>query len=189
MPARSLKGGCYCRATTYTISISEKLPLLKGTPYHAPVCSLDHCEDYRKAAGSLFQAWIIVPEAWLQITSGEVNGASSITRFESSPDVFRSFCSKCGTHLFYENLKRKAPLEGEEEPVFLVDITIGSLDEESLNETDLVKPRMNLWCDFGISWVQEMLRDCKGGFGVLRKYPTGNIRHTEEDLKEKFMAR
>jgi len=60
-------------------------------------------------------------------------------RFESSPGTRRSFCSKCGTSLFFE----ADSLPG------LVDVTVASLDEP--ND---VPPQMHIWDTHRLDWVQ-----------------------------------
>jgi len=68
--------------------------------------------------------------------------------------------------------------------VHLVDITIGSLDEESLAQVDLVKPSMHLWWKDGIGWVKDMFdsESGKGTFGELRKYITGDRGINAEEV-------
>ncbi|KIJ32508.1 hypothetical protein M422DRAFT_35802 [Sphaerobolus stellatus SS14] len=176
MAGRILKGGCFCGETTYTINVPETLPLLEGTTNHSPTCVIDHCNTCRRTSGSFFHAWIIVPEPWITIISHPKEGEDSkLVRFESSPHVRRSFCGRCGTHLFYEKEDRWAKISGIEEKVHLVDATIGSLDEESLAQVDLVKPSMHTWRKDGISWVKDMFdsEDGKESFGGLRKHDAG----------------
>ncbi|MGI9303510.1 MAG: GFA family protein, partial [Gammaproteobacteria bacterium] len=52
-----------------------------------------HCSMCRKAHGAPFGTYVGVPPEAFVWKSGE----SSITRFESSPDFNRSFCSNCGS--------------------------------------------------------------------------------------------
>ncbi|KAJ9646478.1 hypothetical protein H2199_002527 [Coniosporium tulheliwenetii] len=80
----NLTGGCFCSAIRYTISIpalADRSPAIpdpvapssdgKGTqpaPTKLPIIDLDHCESCRRACGSLFQTWIILPLDWVSFT-------------------------------------------------------------------------------------------------------------------------
>lgn len=92
-------------------------------------------------------------------------GDTYLARFHSSPDVTRTFCARCGTNLtfFYDRPpSRRVP------PV--VDITVGSLDPDSLNR---IRPDRHGWWEDGINWVKELLRKGDGGF--LIRHPTGAV--------------
>ncbi|KIJ43490.1 hypothetical protein M422DRAFT_169644 [Sphaerobolus stellatus SS14] len=185
MPGRILKGGCFCGETAYTINVPETLPLVEGTTHLSPTCVIDHCNTCRRTSGSIFRAWITVPEPWITIISHPKEGENSkLVHFESSPQVHRSFCGICGTHLFYKKEDSWHKVSAIEEKVHLVDITIGSLDEESLAQVDLVKPSMHLWWKDGIGWVKDMFdsESGKGTFGGLRRYITGDIGINAEEV-------
>lgn len=80
----TLTGGCFCSAIRYTISIpalADRPPAIpdpvapspdgKGTqsaPTQLPIVDLDHCESCRRACGSLFQTWIILPLDWVSFS-------------------------------------------------------------------------------------------------------------------------
>ena len=54
-----------------------------------------HCSMCRKAHGAAFASYVAAPKSafrWLR-------GAERIRRYESSPDTWRSFCSRCGSPL------------------------------------------------------------------------------------------
>lgn len=94
-------GGCLCGAVRYE---AQERP--KWTCY----C---HCHSCRHATGAPVAAFAGFDEQNFRFTKGEPQV------FESSPDVWRSFCARCGTPLTY----RATRYPGE------VHIHIGSLDE------------------------------------------------------------
>ena len=78
-------GGCHCGAVRYSV---------EGAPQHVALC---HCTDCRKSAGAPMVAWAAFAEGELTVTQGDV------TTFNSSGISMRSFCSRCGTGLFFRN--------------------------------------------------------------------------------------
>ncbi|KAH8690142.1 hypothetical protein BGW36DRAFT_390274 [Talaromyces proteolyticus] len=93
-----------------------------------------------------------------------------LTHWNSSPETYRSFCGRCGTTLtfFYDR-----PVSSPMPP--LVDITVGSLDNASLER---IRPDRHLWWDDGTSWIQQLVRHGDGGF--LLRHPTGAVSSTIE---------
>ncbi|CZT05633.1 hypothetical protein WAI453_004885 [Rhynchosporium graminicola] len=74
-----LKGGCFCSAIRYTISIPSLSSRPKVDPNtnveihpptkvssRLPMISLDHCTSCRRIAGAIIESWIIVPQSWVQ---------------------------------------------------------------------------------------------------------------------------
>jgi len=96
------EGGCHCGAVRYRVS---------GEPQR---CSLCHCSDCRKAAGSPVVAWLAVAEGKFSIIRGKPKVRNS------SGQSMRSFCGDCGTPLFFTNAEW---LPG------LVDIQSATLDD------------------------------------------------------------
>ena len=92
-----------------------------------------------------------------------------VTGFNSSDPVTRSFCSRCGTNLTYW----KHPTTPQS--FNTIDITVGSLDKESINIT---RPERHGWWDSGINWLKWMLRS---GDGCLIRHPTGDLRLATEE--------
>lgn len=81
----SLTGGCHCGAIQYEVS---------GEPQHVALC---HCRDCQKSAGAPMVSWAAFFEGELKVSKGEPKA------FNSSGLTWRSFCSDCGTGLFYRN--------------------------------------------------------------------------------------
>ena len=79
-----LVGRCGCGAVRYRME----------TP--TAFVSHCHCETCRRAHAAPLVTWTKVPTDRLRL-----DGADALTRWESSPGVFRSFCSACGTHMTF----------------------------------------------------------------------------------------
>jgi hypothetical protein len=99
------QGRCQCGAVRYEVS---------GVPQHIALC---HCEGCRKSAGAPMVAWAAFAEDELKILQGNAK------TFNSSGQSMRSFCSDCGTGLFYRN---KEMLPG------IVDIQTVTLDDPAV---------------------------------------------------------
>lgn len=101
----------------------------------------------------------------LALSQPEIQEKISLTQFRSSPMVTRTFCSQCGTNLtYYRDRPGSAPFPP------IVDITVGSLDAESI---ELIRPDRQCWWDEGVDWVKQLLRKGDGGF--LIRHPGGDI--------------
>lgn len=88
-----------------------------------------------------------------------------ITHVNTSPDTYRSFCSRCGTNLtFFYDRPESSPMPP------LVDIAVGSLDSDSLEK---IRPDRHGWWDDGTEWIKNLFRDGDGG--VLIRHPTGRL--------------
>ncbi len=98
----TVTGGCFCGAIRYQFT---------DDPMGVAIC---HCNDCRRSAGAPMVAWAMFPEAALTLTRGQPK------TINSSGTAMRSFCSDCGTGLFYRN---EAILPG------LVDVQSATLDD------------------------------------------------------------
>ncbi|KAL4972808.1 Mss4-like protein [Aspergillus desertorum] len=90
------------------------------TKYLAGTCA---CRTCRLASGFPIQTWAFVPKSnILTAQKSELAfGAGTMKRYESSPQVYREFCSRCGASVFWHCVKR--PL--------LIDASVGLLHAES----------------------------------------------------------
>ena len=86
-----LQGACLCGRIRYEIA---------GEPRWMYQC---HCGKCRAATGASFATNIIVNAEKFRITAGK----DVLTGFESSPDKFRYFCSKCGSPIYSQGEKTK----------------------------------------------------------------------------------
>ncbi|MEE8412368.1 MAG: GFA family protein [Acidobacteriota bacterium] len=116
----TMEGGCFCGALRYRV----------GGDFGVTHCHCIHC---RKINGAAFVTWVEASFsnfAWLQ---GQPN------EFNPRPGVTRTYCSRCGSPLTYQN--RESPDS--------IDITAGSLDDPSE-----LKPRDHVWFDRKLPWLQ-----------------------------------
>jgi hypothetical protein len=85
-------GGCLCGAVEYELDTEPKLTV---------AC---HCSACRKATGSAFGTWSLVPRDGFRWT----RGTDQVAEFQSSDHARRLFCRQCGTTL--GNLTSRRPL-------------------------------------------------------------------------------
>lgn len=167
-----------------------------------PLISIDHCNDCRKAGATLVPSWIICPQSWVKwsvpvskeplsvpkgcIEGRDVRGGERVnitteelvqqlpslegflTHYQSSPDTWRTFCTKCGTNMSYVCLTDRGSGKFP-----MMDITLGSLDRESLEQPG-VRPDRHFWYKYGIDWVQKIVTDGDTTVGqgkALPKHP------------------
>ena len=92
-----------------------------------------HCEDCRRATGSVFGTSLFVPEDELEIF-GEVSSYSHTA--DSGSTMTKRFCSNCGSLLFGNNSAKSN----------VVSIRAGTVDQ-----LDLIKPVVNVFMDSKVS--------------------------------------
>jgi len=99
-----LHGKCLCEAVRYRIS---------GKLGPLGYC---HCSQCRRASGSAFGANADAKRAEFEWLAGE----ELVREYESSPDTFRAFCSRCGSPVY-----KRSNAKPE-----VIRIRLGSLDED-----------------------------------------------------------
>ena len=121
MSTSALKGHCLCKAIQYTVD---------GDPLWCAHC---HCADCRRHTGSAVATFVGVPRMAVTLNSG------AFGRIESSPGVYRSFCSGCGTPMAYE----RDDLPGE------IHLYLGTLEkpEDTL-------PTLEVFCRERLPWLK-----------------------------------
>lgn len=87
MTGGAVQGGCLCGSVRFTI----EFPTLWAAHCHCSMC--------RRAHGAAFVTWVGVPAEQFRLDAG----GDVLTRFSSSPAAQRSFCSRCGSTLFFES--------------------------------------------------------------------------------------
>ena len=92
-----------------------------------------HCEDCRRATGSVFGTNFFVPEDELEIF-GEVSSYSHTS--DSGSTMTKRFCPNCGSLLFGNNSAKSN----------VVSIRAGTVDQ-----LDLIKPVVNVFMDSKVS--------------------------------------
>ncbi len=88
MTQSSVTGGCLCGAVRFRVALP---------PNWVAHC---HCSMCRRAHGAGFVTWAGFPRGAVALESG----ADLLTRYHSSSKATRSFCSRCGSTLFFESL-------------------------------------------------------------------------------------
>ncbi len=121
MAGTPYSGGCFCGAVRYEVS---------GAARALCYC---HCESCRRAAGSPAVAWGTFARGDFRVTRG------SMAQLNSSPQVLRGFCARCGSCLSYSHEARG----GE------IDITLATLDEPAL-----LAPQKHVWVADKLPWVR-----------------------------------
>ena len=101
-PQYPLPGGCLCGAVRYELTLQ---------PRHVYHC---HCSICRKCQGALFPTYATVAREGFRI----VRGADALSSYNSSPELRRDFCSRCGAHVYGE-------VEGDPDTVTF---SVGTLD-------------------------------------------------------------
>lgn len=118
-----LKGQCLCGQFSYESS---------AEPVATMVC---HCKNCQRQSGAAFSVNVIVPADSLT-TKGELK------RFDDKADsgniVVREFCAACGSPIFSRPSVNEA----------IAIIKAGTLDD-----TSMVKPGVEVWCDSKQGWV------------------------------------
>ena len=116
-----LTGGCMCGAVRFEVT---------GEMEFACLC---HCPSCRKAAGAPLIGWAMFSSDALTCDR------ASVSQYASSDGARRSFCSQCGTTLFFE----ADYMPG------LIDITI-----EAFDAPDRVQPSAEIWTQYETACVQ-----------------------------------
>jgi len=95
-------GACLCGAVRYRVG---------PAPLWVAHC---HCSMCRRAQGAGFVTWAGFPGDTFSLVAGE----DLLARYQSSAPAVRSFCSRCGTPLFFQSSR----WPGE------IHVTLASLD-------------------------------------------------------------
>jgi hypothetical protein len=115
-------GGCQCGAVRFRI---------KGELGRASIC---HCRMCQKQFGSFFGAFVTTPAEGVEWTREEPG------YFQSSINIERGFCPRCGTPLVY-----RSPSS--------LDIAIGAFDER-----DDLMPKIQLNRQFKLPWIDDIFK-------------------------------
>jgi hypothetical protein len=116
---KAYEGGCLCGASRY---------IAHGDPINVRVC---HCRLCQRAIGAAFNARAL-------FSSKEIELTGPIGRNNSSAELVRGFCTRCGTTLFSERGN-----------IGVVGITIGSFDDPNV-----FRPAEHIWTSSKQAWVK-----------------------------------
>ena len=110
-------GKCLCGKVTYSCDAE-------------PVAIFNcHCEDCRRATGSVFGTNLFVPEEMIKIF-GEVSSYTHTS--DSGSTMTKRFCSSCGSLLFGRNSAKKN----------VISVRAGTVDQ-----VELIRPMINVFMD------------------------------------------
>lgn len=87
----SARGSCYCGAISVTVS----------SPLRRPVNC--HCGECRRLSGAAFTTWITALRDQVVM-----NNAEGLSVFKPTPNLQRSFCKQCGSHVFTADVRLPA---------------------------------------------------------------------------------
>ncbi|KAK3201493.1 hypothetical protein GRF29_185g1172742 [Pseudopithomyces chartarum] len=107
--------------------------------------------------------WIPATDAFTPTPTPD-NTDHLLKNYESSPERWRWFCSRCGTNVAYTaTMPEGFPS--------MLDITLGSVNRSHLDGDALV-PERHLWWDYGIDWIRRLATE---GYGALPIHPDYRI--------------
>nr|POE65670.1 hypothetical protein CFP56_58776 [Quercus suber] len=196
-----VEGGCNCGAVRYKVQIPAKdeRPIypLGGAdqkpPIHMPFVVTDHCNDCRRATGSLLPFWLLCPMHMVSISLVQKSSVSKSGRLDPSiisqdpwrpaldvfladgpaEDTFLAFFASspnrrrgfcCRCGTMITYCANPTP-DWVDFP--MVDFALGTVDRHILDE-NFMRPECQLHCDKGIGWVR---RIALGGLKVP-SFPT-----------------
>jgi hypothetical protein len=119
--ATIIKGGCACGVIRFSAES------------HPWVSLIGHCESCRRVAAAPVTARVTFDKKRFKIVQGQPPG------FSSSPSVWRTFCSACGTPLTYPHTDDPAT----------VDVTSCRLDKP-----EAFPPTHHAWLRDDLSWLR-----------------------------------
>jgi hypothetical protein len=206
--ALTVDGGCNCGAVRYRVAIPalDERPLHPlapaGAPVPLPFLVLDHCNDCRRATGSLLPAWLCAPinmcsvslvsatSATLAPKAAARDGQAEERRDPWVPATSAFVPTDTPTGHFLQSFESShqrwrwfctrcgtniayTAVMPEGFPNML-DITLGSVDRRLL-ETEALVPERHLWWDYGIDWIRHLATE---GYGALPIHPDYRIADT-----------
>lgn len=119
--AKPFTGACLCGAVRFEA---------QGAPLGVNHC---HCVQCQRASGAAMLTWATWPRASVRMLG------TAAAEFESSPGVWRSFCARCGSTLFWRREGRR-PEE--------IDIAAGTIDQ-----ADALAPREHIFVKSRRRWM------------------------------------
>jgi hypothetical protein len=117
-----IRGSCLCGTIRYEV---------RGSLGPASHC---HCSMCRKAHGAAFGTYARVPRSDFVLLSG----AQDIVAYQSSPEVTRTFCGRCGSTLQFIRSSRPDTFS----------LAMGTLDDDPG-----VRPSRHIHIDAKVPWI------------------------------------
>lgn len=121
----AIRGGCLCKAITYTILPPTDEELEKTDP---DTISSDgriqgnhcHCDTCRNSSGALFQTLAQIPMQRINI----VDSRKSLSTYRVFPNAEREHCAICGTTMWIKDTGWDDPVKG------YINVSVGSMNKE-----------------------------------------------------------
>ena len=118
-----IRGSCLCGSVRYEV---------RGPLGPASHC---HCSMCRKAHGAAFGTYARIQKADFVL----VSGAEDIASYQSSPEVTRTFCRRCGSTLQFIRSTRPNTFA----------LALGTLDDDPV-----VRPFMHIYIESKAPWLE-----------------------------------
>ena len=186
--AFAIHGGCGCGAIRYTVNVPE-FSCRPQNPYRThgvkldedlrlPMVTVDHCNDCRRATGAILPMGLVTeistvemtcemrsdPETRKEMSAEELFNFETIadhdvflTCYKSSEKRSRWFCGRCGSSLAYTIDPGAVPSEWGWPK--MLDLWLGTVDREDLDDGDNLAPERQMWCDKGVGWIRRFARN------------------------------
>ena len=122
-----IEGQCLCGQFSYESN---------AEPVATMIC---HCKNCQRQSGAAFSVNVVVPSDSLTL-KGELKRFNDTA--DSGNTVMREFCADCGSPIF-------SRLEANP--------AIAIIKAGTLNDTSMVKPGGEVWCDSKQDWVAPMM--------------------------------
>ena len=123
-----VQGECHCGSITFEADID---------PDAVGIC---HCTDCQRLSGTAFRVVVRTPEDNFTLVSGTPR--TYVKTAESGARRAQVFCPECGSQIY-------ATSTSDGPKIF-------SLRTGTLNQRDLLKPRIQIWRRSALAWIGEI---------------------------------
>ena len=184
----TIHGGCNCGAIRYTVNVPE-FSSRPQNPYRThgakldedlrlPMVAVDHRDDCRHGTGAALSMSFTTeistvsttcamrsdPKTRKEIMAEELFDTEIIaehdvflTFYKRSEECARWFCGRCGTNLAYTIEPGAVPSEWDWPK--MLELWLGAVDREDLDNGDNLAPERQLYCDMGLGWIKRFARN------------------------------
>ncbi|KAL2855761.1 Mss4-like protein [Aspergillus pseudodeflectus] len=173
----TLLAQCHCGGVSFNISRPRKefveSPdgekwVMRSNPTKW-LASLDACRDCRLVTGAHVIGWLFVPSDHISPPLPEDLLVGTSKRYNSSQDVYRTFCGRCGATIFYSESGRPG----------IVDVAVGILRHEDgvmLDDWALWRTGRLGWADDGLKYDEGFARSLAEGLQEWGRKTHGEVR-------------
>jgi hypothetical protein len=121
--SKTVRGSCYCGKVCFEATLPSRF------------CSHCHCNNCRRAHGAAFVTWVGFKNEQLRVVSGE----DQLGHFKTETEATRSFCTTCGTTLFFSSPR----WDGE------THVALANIDDPIDR-----KPTVHVYFDRHVPWLE-----------------------------------